>query len=106
MFTSIAFNFSSFSFIISGIVELILEDTYPHPPGKISKDEYSVRFAVHNGLPENCILNMTVSQDDEIIENVGESVQCESCLKWFHVLCVNFFDSSEWYCNECENTRF
>ena len=56
------------SFIISGMVELELEGTYPHPPGKINYDQYSVRFAVHNNLPEGCILNLTLKQDNQEVK--------------------------------------
>ena len=32
----------------------------------------------------------------------GESVQCETCLCWFHCDCVNFKRSSDsWFCTHC-----
>eukprot|EP00094_Tigriopus_californicus_P007929 TCALIF_07633-PA protein Name:"Similar to Slc15a1 Solute carrier family 15 member 1 (Rattus norvegicus)" AED:0.21 eAED:0.21 QI:166/0.07/0.07/0.78/0.92/0.85/14/0/789 len=45
------------AFVISGVVELILEKTYPVPP----TSEFS-RLAFHNGLPENCLLQFDLQQ--------------------------------------------
>lgn len=46
------------AFVISGVVELILEKTYPVPP----TTEFS-RLAFHNGLPNNCLLDLDLKQE-------------------------------------------
>ena len=52
------------AFIMSGIVELILEKTYPHPPGSTS-----ARLALHNSVP-NCDLEFKIKIDDGDFEDV------------------------------------
>ncbi len=58
------------AFVISAIVELELEDTYPHPPGA---DE--ARLSFHNGLSlgEPCSVNVTFLEVPEDIDSLNIS---------------------------------
>ena len=41
--------------------------------------------------------------EDEMQSDMDESVQCETCLKWYHIMCVDYIGTKDWHCSVCTN---
>merc|ERR1719414_1433142 len=53
------------SFVVATVVEIVLEKTYPAVPGEAGGSMLTSRLAFHNGLPEECTLNLNVVLSDD-----------------------------------------